>query len=761
MLRNSLPGGFGLAGLLFLALSACSGDPESAKRKLVARGDAYFEQKKYAEASLEYRKALQRDAMFAEAYYKLAEAYVANGEPRKALAAYVRAADLAPDNVEANVKAGNLLLVARRFEDAKTRARAIVNKDPRNVRGLILLGNALAGLHDLDDAVTVARRVVALDPERAGLQGNVAVLELARGNTQEAEAAFKRAVAAQPRSVQPLHALANFYQTLSRFDEAEAALKNALALDSRDLHAAQTLAAMYLQIGRPKEAEQYLRASVDIAQTPVAWLALADYYLATGRVPEAVSLLEKVSASKDGYGPGTVRKAMIAYADGRPDEAHTLLREVLEKEPNNAAAMTLEARLLLSENQHNEALALVNTTLAADARSAQAYVTLGRVHLARKNFEAARAAFGEALEIDSTRVDARIELSRLHLARQELDTSIGYAESSIKADPNNVAGRIALVRSLMVRPDDAPRARAELRTLLARFPRSPDVHTLSGTLSLNGNHYGDARRSFEQALSFDADHVDALSGLAAVDAATNRLADARARVEARIAAAARPKAGLLVLAAKIYAASNDPASTERALRRLIELEPSNLEGYGLLGQFYLGRRQLGRAQTEFAELVKRQPSSVAGHTMIGLLAHASGDLAGAEKAYEKAVQLGPHAGAAANNLAWLYATGGRNLPAALELAKSARAQLPRSTEVADTLAFVYYKRNMPGFAIPLLEHCVEVAPKNPVYHYHLGLALALAGEDSKARHSLQRALTLNARFEGADEARRVLTQLVY
>lgn len=753
-------GRLALAGLLFLTLSACTGD-EAAKRSLVARGDVFVEQKKYAEASIEYRKALQRDPMFAEAYYKLGEAYAAHGDLRNALPAYVRAADLLPDDLELNVKAGNLLLLARRFEDAKTRARAVLGKEPDNVRGLILLGNALVGLQDLDDAVTVARRAVELDPERAGLQGNVAVLELARGRHADAEAAFKKAVQARPGSVQPLHALANFYQTLSRFDDAETALKQALRLDARDLYAAQTLAAVYLQIGRPKEAEQYLRNSVDIAQTPEAWLALADYYLATGRVSEALPPLEKVSATSSGYAAGTVRKAMIAYAHGRSDEAHALLRAVLEKEPKNAAAMTLETRLLLSEERDDEALALVNKAVAADANSAQAYVTLGRVHLARQNFDEARKAFGEALKNDSTRIDAQIELSRLHLARQELDTSIGFAENSIKANPDSVAGRIALVRSLMVRPDDAPRARTELRTLLDRFPRSPDVHTLSGTLSLKGNHYAEARRAFGQALALDADHIDAMSGLAAVDAATNRLADARARVEARIAASGQPKPELLVLAAKVYAASNDPAGTERVLRRLIELDPSTLEGYGLLGQFYLARRQLSQAQAEFAELVKRQPSSVAGHTMIGLLAHASGDLPGAEKAYERAVQLDRRAGAAANNLAWIYATTGRNLPAALELAKSARAQLPRSVEVADTLAFVYYKRNMAGFAIPLLQHCVEVEPKNALYHYHLGLAHALAGEDSKARRSLQQALALNARFEGADDARKVLSQLVY
>ena len=50
-----------------VALSAlsgvgCSKDPEVAKREYLASGDAYFEQKKYAEAVVEYRNAIQQDA---------------------------------------------------------------------------------------------------------------------------------------------------------------------------------------------------------------------------------------------------------------------------------------------------------------------------------------------------------------------------------------------------------------------------------------------------------------------------------------------------------------------------------------------------------------------------------------------------------------------------------------------------------------------------------------------------------------------------
>ena len=64
------------------------------------------------------------------------------GDARNAFREYVRAADLLPDNVDAQVKAAAMLLMARQFEDAKARAQKALAKDPKNVQAQIMLGNA-------------------------------------------------------------------------------------------------------------------------------------------------------------------------------------------------------------------------------------------------------------------------------------------------------------------------------------------------------------------------------------------------------------------------------------------------------------------------------------------------------------------------------------------------------------------------------------------------------------------------------------------
>ena len=77
----------------------------------------------------------------------------------------------------------------------------------------------------------------------------------------------------------------------------------------------------------------------------------------------------------------------------------------------------------------------------------------------------------------------------------------------------------------------------------------------------------------------------------------------------------------------------------------------------------------------------------------------------------------------------------------------------------DTLGFVYYKKNLPSMAIREFQESIKLSGRNPLYHFHLGLAHAQAGDKASARRAIQEALRLDANFSEAAEARRLLTTL--
>jgi Flp pilus assembly protein TadD len=65
---------------------------------------------------------------------------------------------------------------------------------------------------------------------------------------------------------------------------------------------------------------------------------------------------------------------------------------------------------------------------------------------------------------------------------------------------------------------------------------------------------------------------------------------------------------------------------------------------------------------------------------------------------------------------------GRNSDVALTFAQTARQKLPDSPNVADTLAWAYYRKGTYRLAINLLEEAIKKTPDDPSFHYHLGLS---------------------------------------
>ena len=140
----------------------------------------------------------------------------------------MRAADLLPGNADVQVKAANFLLLAGQFEDAKARAERVLAVAPNNVEAQIAKGNALAGLKNLDAAVAEIEGAIRESPDRSASYANLAALELARGNRDQAEAAFKKAIEIDRKSVPARLALANFYWSTGSLPAAERELKAAL-----------------------------------------------------------------------------------------------------------------------------------------------------------------------------------------------------------------------------------------------------------------------------------------------------------------------------------------------------------------------------------------------------------------------------------------------------------------------------------------------------------------------------------------------------
>jgi tetratricopeptide (TPR) repeat protein len=734
---------------------ACQADPSVRKQQYLESGNRYFADGKYAHAVIEYRNAVDLDATFGEARKRLAEAYARTGDGPHALEQFVRAADLLPNDVQLQLTAGTYLLAAGKPDDALARADIALKQQPDNIHAHLLRGNALAGLSSFDDALKAIEEAIRLDPARGTTFTQLGRVELARGRRGEAEAAFIRAVELAPKSVETYLALGNFYWSGGKAPETERAFRRALELDVKDGIANRAMAAFSIATGKYRDAEPYLMRLAESGD-PSAIFSLTDYYIVSGRAKDAVARLEAASKTlKDAPNVGQ-RLARAYAAAGDTTRAKALVESVLAGNPAAVDAQLLKGQLLLKEGHRGEAFDAIRAAATSNPNSAEAQFALARMYASRGDMTAAEAAYREVLRINPRAAAARVAIARLQLSSGNREAALRTVEEVTRAQPTNIDARLQLVRGLIA-SQNLQRAERELTDLRAAHPNVAAVHVQVGLLALLKNDVAEARTSFDRAESLDPAPTDLLAGRIALDFKTNNAAGAKARVEQKLKDGPTP--ALLILAARTYFTANDLPAAERALRRAIELDASLLPPYAMLGQLYVSQKKLNEARTEFEALAKRQAQPVSGLTMSGMILEAQGQRDLAKRRYEEVLAIDPRAVIAANNLAWMHAETGGDLDTALTLAQTATAEAPDQPEFMDTLGWVYYKKNLPELAIPLLESCVKKSPGNAAYHHHLGLAYVKAGRSAQARASLQRALSNNPDASVADDIRRALAQI--
>jgi Flp pilus assembly protein TadD len=144
---------------------------------------------------------------------------------------------------------------------------------------------------------------------------------------------------------------------------------------------------------------------------------------------------------------------------------------------------------------------------------------------------------------------------------------------------------------------------------------------------------------------------------------------------------------------------------------------------------------------------------------LALTLDAAGRKQEARLAYEQCLKVDPRHGVALNNLAYLLAENNGDLDQALTYAQRSKQLLPNLYEVADTLGWIYLKKQLTDNAIQAFQEIVAKQPTHSTYRYHLGMAYAQKGDRPKAIMELNKALQSNPAKDEADRIKQLLTKL--
>jgi Flp pilus assembly protein TadD len=195
------------------------------------------------------------------------------------------------------------------------------------------------------------------------------------------------------------------------------------------------------------------------------------------------------------------------------------------------------------------------------------------------------------------------------------------------------------------------------------------------------------------------------------------------------------------------------------LRQLSDLSPDTIDPQLQLADVYRLKGDVPTAIATAQKAAVRQPRDPRPSSMMTYLFELQNRKQEAKSQARRNLELRPEDPDAMNNLAYLLADTGDSLDQALKLARKAVAKAPDNGAFADTLGFIYLKKNRNDDALDIFLNLARKYPREVIVHYHLGMALYQNGDRPAAKPELVRALSLNPADEIETDIKNLLSQM--
>jgi tetratricopeptide (TPR) repeat protein len=162
----------------------------------------------------------------------------------------------------ADVNALLALYNARRYAEAESGARALLEKFPEFAFGWKLLGGVLQSQGK--DALTTFKKVTELTPADPEAHYNLGVVLKGAGRLEEAAASYRKAIALKPGYVQAHTDLGITLHKSGQLDEASACFRNALEIDPECIKALLGASYLFAISGEIKKVEEHIQKLLKI-----------------------------------------------------------------------------------------------------------------------------------------------------------------------------------------------------------------------------------------------------------------------------------------------------------------------------------------------------------------------------------------------------------------------------------------------------------------------------------------------------------------
>lgn len=734
-----------------VSLAAASGC-RATKQDYLAKGNRLFAAQKYADASLEYRKAIQRDGAYGEAYYRFGLTAIEQDQGRQAYEALLRAVQLQPENIDAKEKLGDICLSyyladsshpQTLYTEIKKLSSDLLSRNANSYEGLMLEGYLASTDRKPKEAIEFFRKALRVNSSNPGVVTELVHLLLQNGQAPEGERVAMDLIERQKTSYSPVYDLLyDFYLDANRVADAENVLKIKAANFPKKPDYVLQLARHYNRRHQPAEMKSALQRLLDNPKDfPQAQIRVGDFYLGLRNYAAAISYYEEGFRSSANAAEKIVyqkRRVVALLSEGKKGEAAALAEAVLKANPHDEGTLVLDAEILLDEGKRENAETAsreLATLVSLHPKDAFLHLQLGRAFRMAGDVEGARGELLAAINYQNDLLPARYDLAEISMEGQP-NEALHQANEILKSRPSDRRAKL-LRTSGLIGTGDTVSAGAELGQLIKQSPKDEEPQLQLGFLALAQHKYPEAIDILEKHRG--AGDARVFSALAVAYVNLKQIGKAQEALGEGLKKS--PDSSLLLeqlAGTEALTGQYDLAAGQ--FQQLLARDPKSREIRQHLAEIYGLMGDHGNEIKYFQEAHDLAPSDVAATlNLAGALARAN-RTNDAKALYQGVVRVHPENAPALNNAAYFMAETNGDLDEALRLAQNALGKFPGHPGFSDTVGYIYLKKGMLDSAIQTFSTLARKYPTYANFRYHLGLALYQKGEKASAKKELEAAL---------------------
>jgi len=757
---------FGLFLLLPVALllTSCNRDPKVQAQRYVDNGNKFFQKAKYKEASIMYRRALQKDLRFGEAYYRLGLADLKMAAYGDAARALRRAVELQPKNADAASKLADIYLAAS-TQDASGATQ--LRKEAQEIADQLLMvdANSYDG-HRLSGQLALLEKDAAKAVEELGIAYKLkpspplalAYFQAMVDDKQVAEAEkLARSVIAANKEYAPMYdVLYVRYATNRLAAEAEELLKLKVANNPTDPNPLLQLCAYYYSTRKEPELEVTLKRLVEF---PDGHMMAGNFFFLQARDFERARLQYEAGARTNSKNKPEYEKRLVELlaAGGKNAEANQLLKSVLVENPKDSDAIAMRAALQLQTGSREEINQAANDLQSLVTKTPDNHLlrySLARALIAKDEPDQARLNLEAAIKTRPDFLQARLLLARLYLVKGDYARALKESDDALVLNKRDLQAHLIRSSSLLAM-GTKDKAQQELDVIEEISPDNADARFQGGYLALESKDYKRAEKMFGDLYRTNSKDIRALLGFAETLATQGKMSDAIQQVNGAVDRDPQ-RQDLKLALASLYVRASRYDEAIQIYQGLVAGSPKSGELLFRLAETQRRKGDVNMAIETFRRASQVAPNDPRPLLQLGMLMDGTGRREQAKPYYEQILKIQPDHPVALNNLAFIKAEEGSDLDEALTMAQKARQKAPNSPFIKDTLGWIYIKKNLSDDAVRLFRELIVEDPANASFHYHYGMALLQKGDKPSARRELETAVRSNPSREDLLKIRELL-----